>query len=139
MIVATDGACLGNPGPGGWAWFTEDGQYDNGSHPSTTNNIMELTAILRALQAFPDPLIIQSDSQYSIDCVTKWWKGWARNGWRRQKNKPIKNVELIKTIVAELDGRDVTFEWVRGHNGHRLNEAADELANSAAVGVVAFD
>lgn len=135
-VVATDGSCLRNPdGPGGWAWITNDGDYDSGGHPSTTNNIMELTAILQALRAFPAPaaLHIQSDSKYSINCVTLWCIGWARNGWRKRKGEPIANLDLIRTIVNELDGRDVTFEWVRGHNGHHLNEAADDLANTAAM------
>jgi ribonuclease HI len=136
IVIATDGACLPtNPGPGGWAWITEDGQYDSGHKPHATNNEMELTAIWRALLAFPHPteLHIQSDSQYSINCVTKWWMGWERNGWKRRKDQPIKNVELIKSIVTELwvTKRAVTFEWVRGHNGHPLNEAADSLAEAA--------
>lgn len=132
--LATDGSCLTNPGPGGWAWITEDGAHDSGAKAATTNNEMELTAILQALRAFPHtPLLIQSDSRYSIDCVTKWCVGWARNNWRKRDGEPIKNLIVIQGIVTELQGRDITFEWVRGHNGHHLNEQADTLANRAAL------
>ena len=137
ITIATDGSCLRNPdGPGGWAWITADGQYDSGGRSATTNNVMELQAILQAVRAFPAPaaLHIQSDSMYSLNCVTIWWKAWKKKGWRKSNGDVVANLDLVKTILAELDGRDVTFEWVRGHNGHPLNEAADGLANAAAVG-----
>lgn len=131
-IVATDGACEPNPGPGGWAWFTKDGRYDSGHHPATTNNIMELTAIKEAILSLDGPLYIQSDSQYAINCLTKWWRSWQKKGWMTKPGKPVKNRELIESIVAAIEGRDIIWEWVRGHDGHALNEAADDLANAAA-------
>jgi ribonuclease HI len=131
--VATDGACLGNPGPGGWAWTT--GAIDgSGGKLVTTNQEMELRAILEALRAHPDqPIVILTDSQYAIDCVTTWLPGWRRNGWRTSTRRPIKHQPTIAAIAAELDRRPVRFVKVPGHAGHLLNERADRLAVAVAA------
>ena len=133
ITVATDGSCNCVTRKGGWAWVTDCYGSDSGPESDTTNNAMELTAILQALLAFPhpQPLHIQSDSMYSLDCITKWWKGWEAKGWVKRDGEPVKNKDLIQRIVVELKERDVTFEHVRGHRGHRLNEMADRLAGAA--------
>ena len=131
--VATDGACLGNPGPGGWAWTT--GLTDaSGGQRVTTNQEMELRAILEALRAHPDQVIvILTDSQYAIDCVTTWLPGWRRRGWRTSARRPVKHQPTIEAIAAELDRRTVQLVKVPGHAGHPLNERADRLAAAAAA------
>ncbi len=131
LIVATDGSCYPNPGPGGWAWVNAAGDHDSGAKADTTNNAMELTAIGMAIAANPGPLLIQSDSSYAIGCIAKWGPIWERNGWRTKAGEPVKNARLISRIRELLDVHDVEFEWVRGHNGHELNERADELAGAA--------
>lgn len=137
IIAAADGSALGNPGPAGWAWVINDEQWRAGGWPKGTNNQGELMAILALLQETAEvsnrPLHILCDSQYAINSVTEWLPGWKRRGWRRSNGKPVLNKELIKTIDEALAGRDVTFEWVRGHTGHVLNEKADDLARSAAT------
>lgn len=135
MIIATDGSVLVNPdGPGGWAWAAEDGTVGHGHHPCTTNNIMELQAIQEALKAHRHlPVItIQSDSQYAINCLTLWCRTWVNNRWRSKAGKPVKNCGLIMDTLQEMAGREVHFEWVKGHNGHVLNTVADKLAGQAA-------
>lgn len=136
-IVATDGSCLRNPGPGGWCWYRDDDAWAAGGESHTTNNRMELTALLEALRAFPAdrPLHVMADSKYVIDAVTTWIHNWRRRGWRTGRGEPVKNRELIEAIDAELAGREVTFEWVRGHTGHPLNEAADARCLAAATAV----
>ena len=131
--VATDGACLGNPGPGGWAWTT--GLTDaSGDQQVTTNQEMELRAILEALRAHPDQaIVILTDSQYAIDCVTTWLPGWRRRGWRTSAGRPVKHQPIIEAIAAELDRRTVQLVKVPGHAGHPLNERADRLAAAAAA------
>jgi ribonuclease HI len=134
IVVATDGSCLTNPGPGGWCWYSDDGCWAAGGEPVTTNNRMELMAVLEALRTLPAgrPLLIKADSSYTIDACTKWIHGWKRRAWKTAQGSPVKNREIIETIDAELVGRDVTFEWVKGHAGHELNEAADERCRAAA-------
>jgi ribonuclease HI len=127
LVVATDGACRGNPGPGGWGWITPDGRSASGGDPATTNNRMELQAVLEALEALDGPLLIQTDSRYVMDIFTKWLTTWKAKD-RLQKQK---NVDLIEVIDRKLQGRGVRWEWVRGHDGHPLNEQADLLATSA--------
>jgi ribonuclease HI len=131
--VATDGACPGNPGPGGWAWTT--GTTDaSGGEPVTTNQEMELRAILEALRAHPDqPIVILTDSQYAINCLTTWLPGWRRNGWRTSARRPVKHQPTIEAIAAELDRRPGQLVKVPGHAGHPLNERADQLAAAAAA------
>jgi ribonuclease HI len=134
IIAATDGSALGNPGPGGWAWVTEDGQIGFGSEVHATNNQMELRAVLELLR-FVDPaetLTIQADSEYAVNIFTVWLPGWRERGMRTSAGKPVKNADLIDAIDLLLQGRDVRFEWVRGHAGHVLNERADAIANAAA-------
>lgn len=134
LTVATDGAAIGNPGRGGWGWVTEDGRQGSGGERHTTNNRMELQAVLAALRAIDHPkLRILSDPTYVVDTFTKWLPGWRAKGrLSPDAKRPVKNVDLIERISERLIGREVIFEWVRGHNGHPLNEAADALANGAA-------
>lgn len=137
ITAAADGSALGNPGPAGWAWYVDDDCWRAGGWPHGTNNQGELMAVLdlfRATAHLPaEELHILCDSQYVINSVTKWMPGWKRKGWRKSDGKPVLNVELLKDIDAALAGRKYTFEWVRGHAGHELNEAADERARGAAI------
>jgi ribonuclease HI len=138
IIVSTDGSCLRNPGGAiGWAWIDhEGGRFDSGGAASGTNQIAELTAVLRAVEAHPgdEPLLIESDSQYAIRCSSEWLEGWKRKGWRTASGSPVKNLELVQAIDAAITGRGgpVRFRWVRGHVGNPFNERADELAGLAA-------
>lgn len=133
-IVYTDGACSGNPGPGGWAWVIDDGRYAFGSAARTTNQRMELSAALDAVITLSGPLVVVSDSTYVVNCFRdRWWDGWRRRGWRNSKREPVANRDLWEPLVdAVVDRGDVSFQWVRGHSGHPLNERADALAVSAA-------
>jgi ribonuclease HI len=137
ITAAADGSALGNPGPAGWAWYVNDDCWRAGGWPHGTNNQGELMAVLdlfRATAHLPgEDLRILCDSQYVINSVTKWMPGWKRKGWRKADGKPVLNVELLKEIDRALIGRKYTFEWVRGHAGHDLNEAADERARAAAT------
>ena len=152
IILSTDGSALGNPnGPMGWAWADhaknagaggapghehDEHGYDAGGATNGTNQIGELCAVLMALRAHPgpQPLLIESDSQYAINCSTTWVKGWKRNGWKNSQKKPVKNAELIKAIDAEISRRPgpVKFKWVKGHAGNAGNELVDELARTYA-------
>lgn len=137
-VIATDGACIGNPGPGGWAWVNEaSGENDSGGIAQTTNNIMELTAVLEAINALSPEInvLIRSDSQYVINVLTKWVYNWERNGWRGANKKPVANRELVQEILQTIRGRQgkVRWEWVRGHAGDAGNEKADQLASAQAA------
>ena len=135
ITAAADGSSLGNPGPAGWAWYVDEDTWDAGGWPKGTNNLGELTAILRLLQATAETgeeLHILADSQYAINVVSKWRLGWKKRGWTKADKKPIKNLELIQEIDRAMKGRRVTFEWVKGHAGHRMNERADDLARACA-------
>ena len=135
ITAAADGSSLGNPGPAGWAWYVDEDTWDAGGWPQGTNNLGELTAILRLLQATAqtgEELHILADSQYAINVVSKWRLGWKKRGWTKADKKPIKNLELIQEIDRAMEGRRVTFEWVKGHAGHRMNERADDLARACA-------
>lgn len=135
ITAAADGSSLGNPGPAGWAWYVDEDTWDAGGWPKGTNNLGELTAILRLLQATAETgeeLHILADSQYAINVVSKWRLGWKKRGWTKADKKPIKNLELIQEIDRAMEGRRVTFEWVKGHAGHRMNERADDLARGCA-------
>lgn len=135
ITVATDGACEGNPGPAGWAWVVSPTCWAAGSLGVATNNVAELEAIRRVLTGIPHTyrLKVLSDSEYAINTVTKWHRGWAKNGWRTKNGAPVQNRALIEQIVDMLDNRyaEARFEWVRGHSGLLLNEAADKLAVEA--------
>lgn len=135
ITAAADGSSLGNPGPAGWAWYVDEDTWDAGGWPQGTNNLGELTAILRLLEATAesgDELHILADSQYAINVVSKWRLGWKKRGWTKADKKPIKNLELIQEIDRAMEGRRVTFEWVKGHAGHHMNERADDLARACA-------
>ena len=137
ITAAADGSALGNPGPAGWAWYIDDDTWRAGGWPHGTNNMGELKAVLDLLEATAvdadQHLHILCDSQYVINSVTKWMPGWKRKGWRKKDGKPVLNVELLKDIDRALAGRSVEFEWVKGHSGHAMNEAADRRANAAAT------
>lgn len=137
ITAAADGSALGNPGPAGWAWYVNDDCWRAGGWPHGTNNQGELMAVLDLLRATAhlpgEDLRILCDSQYVINSITKWMPGWKRKGWRKADGKPVLNVELLKELDRELAGRTYTFEWVKGHAGHELNEAADERARAAAT------
>lgn len=133
VVIHTDGACSGNPGPGGWGAILEfDGRRKElfGGEPQSTNNRMELTAAIEALRALkrPSPVEIHTDSEYLRNGITKWINGWKKNGWKTADRKPVKNAELWQALDALMRSRQVSFHWVRGHSGHDLNERADELA-----------
>jgi ribonuclease HI len=133
VTIHTDGACSGNPGPGGWGAILAFGEHEKelkGGEPHTTNNRMELMAAIAALEALKRPCIIDlhTDSQYLRNGITQWIKGWKRNGWRTADRKPVKNVDLWQRLEAALQRHEVEWRWVRGHSGHDGNERADLLA-----------
>lgn len=135
-VVAIDGSALGNPGPAGWAWYVDENCWAAGGWPSSSNNRGELTALLELLKATAstnEELHVLADSQYVINSVTKWMSGWKKRGWRKADKKPVVNVDLMQAIDKAITGRKVSFEWVRGHSGHPLNEAADDKARAAAT------
>lgn len=138
IVAAVDGSSLGNPGPAGWAWVVSDDVWAAGGWPEATNNIAELTALLRLLQdteeaGFADePLLVLADSQYVLNSVTKWMPGWKARGWKKADGKPVANQQLLVELDQALAGRNVEYEWVRGHTGHELNEGADLRARAAA-------
>ena len=135
-VVAVYGSALGNPGPAGWAWYVDENCWAAGGWPSSSNNRGELTALLELLKATAptnEELHVLADSQYVINSVTKWIAGWKANGWRKADKKPVVNVDLMQAIDKAITGRKVSFEWVRGHSGHPLNEAADDKARAAAT------
>ncbi|MBN6191161.1 ribonuclease HI [Aneurinibacillus sp. BA2021] len=135
ITAAADGSALGNPGPNGWAWYIDDANWAAGGSPHGTNNQGELRAVLELLRATAgtdEKLLIECDSRYVIDSVTKWMPGWKRRGWRKSDGGPVLNRDLLEGIDEAIRGRDVEFSWVKGHAGHPLNEAADERANAAA-------
>jgi ribonuclease HI len=136
-IIFTDGACLGNPGPGGYAavvTIAGEEQIIVGRDCSTTNNKMEMTAAIKALEAAPQglPIVIHSDSQYVIKGATEWLRGWKAKGWRKADGQPVLNQDLWQQMDAVMVGRKITWKWVKGHAGHEQNERVDGLANSEA-------
>ena len=137
LIAAADGSALGNPGPAGWAWYIDETQWRAGGWPRATNNQGELMAVLDLLRetahVASTPLHVLCDSQYVINSVTQWMPGWKRRGWRKSDGKPVLNRELLERLDSAMQGRQVNFEWVKGHAGHPLNEAADGRARAAAT------
>lgn len=133
-IVYTDGACRGNPGPGGWAWAVPDGPYASGAAPATTNQRMEITAVLEALRALDGPLNVFSDSTYVVNCFRdRWWDGWLRRGWVTSQRKPVANRDLWEPLVELYRKRgNVTFRWVKAHSGDKMNDIVDGMAVAAA-------
>ncbi len=140
--VITDGSCLGNPGPGGWAAILRYGSHQrelSGAEPHTTNNRMELTAAIRALAALKEPCEIEvvTDSQYVKNGVESWMKGWKRNGWKTAAKKPVLNQDLWMELDAQLARHKTRWVWTKGHASHDDNNRCDELARAAASGLKA--
>ena len=135
--IYTDGACRGNPGPGGWAALLRRGTTEkelSGGEKLTTNNRMELTAAIRALQALTRPcrVDLHTDSQYVRGGITQWIHGWQRNGWRTSDKKPVKNAELWQELLEASAPHEVEWHWVKGHSGHPENDRVDALACAEA-------
>lgn len=138
--IWTDGACKGNPGPGGWGALIRYGETErelSGGEAATTNNRMELQAAIEALRALTRPctVVLTTDSNYVRDGVTKWIHGWKRNGWRTADKKPVKNAGLWQALEAAAAPHNVDWRWVKGHAGHAENERVDKLASAAADAV----
>jgi ribonuclease HI len=137
--IFTDGACSGNPGPGGWGAILRTGRHEreiSGGEPATTNNRMELMAAIRGLEAIkkPSPVTIHTDSRYVMDGATKWLPRWKANGWKTADKKPVKNEDLWRELEAAMERHDVSWRWVKGHSDHVENERADALARGAIPG-----
>lgn len=133
-IVYTDGACRGNPGPGGWAWALDDDHYASGYDPATTNQRMEVLAAYQAVLALPGPLEVRSDSTYVVNCfVQRWHRGWRAKGWRNSQRQPVANRDLWEPFIDHvLERGDVTFTWVKGHSTDEMNQLVDRLAVEAS-------
>ncbi len=134
--IHTDGACRGNPGPGGWGAVLRAGKHEKeiyGAEPQTTNNRMELMAAIRALEALKRPcdLTLITDSEYLMKGITEWLAAWKRRGWKTADRKPVKNVDLWQRLEQAAHTYKIHWKWVRGHAGHPENERADQLANRA--------
>ena len=136
--IATDGACKGNPGPGGWGAVIRSGSRErdiSGGEKLTTNNRMELTAAIEGLNALKRPchVTLSTDSRYVMDGLTKWIKGWQKNGWKTAAKQPVKNADLWQALLDAAKPHRIQWLWVKGHAGHPDNERADKLASDAAV------
>jgi ribonuclease HI len=136
--IFTDGACKGNPGPGGWAAILRMGAHEKeltGGEAATTNNRMEMTAILRGLSALNEPcaVTVHTDSRYAIDGMTQWIFGWQKRGWLNAAKKPVANEDLWRELIAAARPHKVSWEWVKGHSGHPENERCDALASAEAA------
>ncbi|GMM61903.1 ribonuclease HI [Novosphingobium pituita] len=137
VAIFTDGACKGNPGKGGWGALLRMGEHEkemSGSDPETTNNRMEMMAAIRALEALTQPcqVTLHTDSKYVLDGITKWIFGWQKRGWKTADNKPVKNEDLWRALVAAARPHKIDWVWVKGHAGHAENERVDKLASDAA-------
>jgi ribonuclease HI/uncharacterized phage-like protein YoqJ len=134
-VVYTDGACSGNPGPGGWAWAVPGGRFASGFEAQSTNQRMEIAAAFDAVQSLEGPLDVVSDSTYVVNCFRdRWWEGWIRRGWLNSQKKPVANRDLWEPFIALVRERgDVDFRWVKGHSGDRMNDLVDRLAVEAAT------
>lgn len=135
VVAATDGSAINNPhGPAGWAWYISDTCWASGGFGKASNQVAELFAVLALLRAVPREraLLVRTDSQFTINVATKWMAGWKRRNWVKADGQPVANLALIKELDLALTGRDVRFEWVRGHNGDRMNEIADRLCTAAS-------
>ena len=137
VTMATDGACKGNPGPGGWGVVIRSGAREkalSGGEAVTTNNRMELTAAIEGLNALKRPchVHLMTDSRYVMDGLTKWLAGWQKNGWKTAAKQPVKNADLWQALIAAAAPHRIRWEWVKGHAGHPENERADRLASDAA-------
>jgi ribonuclease HI len=143
LVVFTDGACSGNPGPGGWAWAIEDGAEGSGSESTSTNQRMEVWAVLDALQTLlprhAGPVRVVSDSTYVVNCFRdSWWKGWLSRGWKNSQKQPVANQDLWRPLITlyrdalDFSPNRIEFRWVKGHSGHPMNDRVDALAVAAA-------
>ena len=134
-VAYTDGACSGNPGPGGWAWAIPGGAYASGAENPSTNQRMEIAAAYEATKAIAGDLRIVSDSTYVVNCFNNtWWEGWLKRGWLNSQKKPVANRDLWEPFIELVRARgDVTFQWVKGHSGDAMNDLVDRLAVEAAV------
>ncbi|WP_228243023.1 ribonuclease HI [Porphyrobacter sp. GA68] len=135
--IFTDGACKGNPGPGGWAALLRMGRHEkelSGQEADTTNNRMEMIAVIRALNALIEPcaVTLHTDSRYVVDGITKWVHGWKKRGWTNASKKPVRNADLWHELIAAATPHQIEWEWVRGHSGHPENERVDRLASDQA-------
>ncbi len=135
--IFTDGACKGNPGPGGWAAMLRMGRHEkelSGGERDTTNNRMELTAAIRALEALVEPctVTLHSDSKYVLDGITRWVHGWQKNGWKNASKQPVRNADLWHELIAAAKPHKVAWKWVKGHSGHSENDRVDALACAEA-------
>ncbi|MDB5756841.1 MAG: rnhA [Burkholderia sp.] len=139
--IFTDGACKGNPGPGGWGAWLKNGEHEKeicGGELNTTNNRMELTAVIEALSALTRPcdIVLHTDSQYVQKGISEWIHGWKKRGWKTAAKEPVKNADLWQALDAAQARHQVEWRWVRGHNGHPGNERADQLANRGCASVM---
>ena len=140
--IFTDGACKGNPGPGGWGALLRMGPHEkelSGGEPDTTNNRMEMTAVIKGLNALTEGCQIElySDSKYVIDGITKWVHGWKKRGWVNASKKPVRNADLWHDLIEAAERHDISWNWVKGHSGHPENERVDQLASNAAEAIAA--
>ena len=136
IVAAADGSSLSNPGPAGWGWYIDESRWAAGGWAVGTNNMGELMAVINLLQqtrVSGEPLTVLGDSHYVGEVATAWLPRWKRRGWRKADGKPVLNLDLVRQLDAELAGRQVTFQWVKGHAGHYLNEQADAVARAAAT------
>jgi ribonuclease HI len=138
VVIYTDGACKGNPGPGGWGAWLRSGMHERelfGGEPETTNNRMELTAVIEALRALKRPceVALYTDSQYVRQGISEWIRSWKRNGWLTSAKKPVANADLWRALDEESARHTIHWEWVKGHSGDVGNERADALANAGAA------
>ena len=134
IVIYTDGACKGNPGPGGWGAVLRSGEHEkflHGGEKHTTNNRMEISAVIFALQALKQPSSVEiwTDSQYVQKGVTEWLDSWKKRGWKTAGKDPVKNADLWQVLDGLIANHEISWHWVRGHNGHPGNELADQLAN----------
>ncbi|MEH6782435.1 MAG: ribonuclease HI [Alcanivorax jadensis] len=134
VIIFTDGACRGNPGPGGWGALLRYGTTEKtlfGGEPDTTNNRMELMAAIMALEALTAPcqVVLTTDSRYVMDGITKWMANWKKRGWKSASRQPVKNADLWRRLDAACEKHTIEWQWVKGHSGHPENDKADALAN----------
>jgi len=139
--IFTDGACKGNPGPGGWGALIRYGEHEKeicGGELDTTNNRMELTASIQALKLLIEPceILLHTDSKYVLDGITRWVEGWQRNGWKNASKQPVRNADLWHELIDASSRHEIEWHWVKGHSGNEGNERADGLASAAAEAVI---
>jgi len=138
VLIFTDGACRGNPGPGGWAWAIDADRFDSGRAGHTTNQRMEVRAVMEAVRSNPGRIEIRSDSTYVVNCFRdRWYEGWMRRGWKNSQRQPVANRDLWEPLIDMVLGRgdEITFSWVKGHSGDPMNDLVDRLAVEASLQV----